>query len=103
MDDFNWPLIGKLIVIAILAPAWLPVLRELYKEVNESLAEEGGIFGKTPTQDEAQKLAHSRRVRRESLVSVPLGQQNKGAKSSGDGGKRDKGQSGAGAPKRRGF
>lgn len=72
MDDFiNFPLLGKLLVVAILAPAWLPVIRELWKEINASLVDEGGIFGERPTDQEALKIARKRRLSGDSLVSVP--------------------------------
>jgi len=67
----NFALLGKLLVVAILAPAWLPVVRELWKEINASLVEEGGVFGDLPSAAEAKRLVRVRRVSGESLISVP--------------------------------
>jgi hypothetical protein len=73
MDDYiNLPLLGKLLVIAILAPAWVPIIHALWREVNESLVEEGGVLGGTPTRGEAELLAQQRRESGESLVSVTI-------------------------------
>lgn len=101
MDDFNWPLLGKLLVIAILTPAWLPVLKELYREVNEALAEEGGVFGKAPTEVEAKQIERKKRIQRTSLISVPLGQEKNPKAASPKPGARGDGRKVA--PKRRGF
>jgi hypothetical protein len=104
MDDFNWPLLAKLLVIAILIPAWLPVIKDLYKEVNESLADEGGLFGRAPTAEEAKKIERKRRFKRESLVSVPLGQGKQDARANRSNKGADKQNSApSNAPKRRGF
>lgn len=104
MDDYiNLPLLGKLLVVAVLAPAWWPVIKELWKEIDASLVEEGGVFGEIPTEKEARKLSRQRRISGESLISVPLGQ----GKRSGVGPKRTPTAGKAGprqpAPKRRGF
>ena len=73
MDDlFNLPLLGKLLVVAILAPAWVPIVQALWKEVNDSLIEEGGVLGDAPSPEEAQLLAEQRRASGESLQSVTL-------------------------------
>lgn len=103
MDDFNWPLLAKLLVIAILTPAWLPVIKELYKEVNESLADEGGLFGRTPTQDEAQKIERKRRFKRESLISVPHGQSKHDARTKTKKSANDRSSERGNTSKRRGF
>lgn len=104
MDDFiNLPLLGKMLVVVILTPAWLPVLKELYKEIDSSLAEEGGIFGDAPDADEAKALVRKRRIAGESLISVPHGQEGK-AKSPGRPAPRPGAKRGpSAAPKRRGF
>jgi len=71
MDDFiNFPLLGKLLVVAILAPAWMPIIKALWQEINDSLVEEGGIFGATPDRNEAAVLADRRRRSGESLRSM---------------------------------
>jgi len=73
MDDYiNLPLLGKLLVVAILAPAWVPIVKALWGEVNDSLVEEGGIFGDTPKKSEAKHLAVQRQASGESLQSVTL-------------------------------
>ncbi len=98
MDDYiNLPLLGKLLVVAILAPAWIPVIKELWKEINASLVEEGGVFGEAPTEQEAKQLARKRRTSGESLVSVPHGKEKRRGTVGGKAGPVHK------APKRRGF
>jgi hypothetical protein len=69
--SINYPLLGKLLVVLILIPAWLPVVRELWREINASLIEEGGVFGELPTQAEARRLFEERRRSGASLLSVP--------------------------------
>lgn len=71
-DYINLPLLGKLLVVAVLAPAWVPVVKALWKEINDSLVEQGGIFGDTPDKTEAELLALRRRASGESLQSVTL-------------------------------
>lgn len=69
-EAINLPLLGKLLVVLILAPAWLPIVKALWQEVNDSLVEEGGIFGKVPERDIAENLAHRREASGESLCSL---------------------------------
>jgi hypothetical protein len=40
--------VAKIMIILVLAPMWIPVLKELWKEVNGTLAEDGGVFGEAP-------------------------------------------------------
>ena len=78
VDDFiNLNLLGKLLVIAILTPAWLPVLKELYHEIDSSLEEEGGIFGDAPDKKAAAAMARKRRISGGSLISIAKGQEGK--------------------------
>lgn len=103
VDDFiNLNLLGKLLVVAILTPAWLPVLKELYREIDSSLEEEGGIFGEAPDQETADAIAKKRRLGGGSLISVPLGQEPKakGRTAPGATGRPTKSET---PTKRRGF
>lgn len=59
----------KYAVIALSAPVWLPFARALWKELNDSLRDEGGILGLAPSQKELE-LINRREGRHESpLIS----------------------------------
>jgi hypothetical protein len=43
---------ARYLLLAVTAPLWWPFLRELYREMNAALREEGGLFGNSrPSQD----------------------------------------------------
>ncbi len=46
----------KYFLILITAPLWWPFLKALYAELNDALASEGGLFGRTPSKDELRKI-----------------------------------------------
>ena len=46
----------KYAIVILLAPFWIPFLRELWREFNEMLAEEGGLFGRSLTEEELERL-----------------------------------------------
>jgi hypothetical protein len=57
----------KYVVIALSSPVWLPFLRALWKELNDSLRPEGGILGLAPSDKELEALNKS-----EGLHDTPL-------------------------------
>ena len=56
----------KYAVIVLGAPFWLPFVKALWEELNESLADEGGLFGEEP---DAEELA---RMRAEAPRETPM-------------------------------
>jgi len=94
--------LAKLLVVAIFTPMWLPIVKELWNEVNESLIEDGGLLGKDVDQEEVQRVLRDRSRSGASLVSERtdgLGTRRPAA----GGGRRDAKGGKAPAPKRRGF
>ena len=61
----------KLCVLAALSPIWYPIVRELYREVEAALIEEGGLLGSQPTPDELAKLREKYKDYSDPLVSEP--------------------------------
>ena len=45
----------KLGILAVLSPFWWPFLRELWKEMNDALSEEGGILGRPPSMKDQER------------------------------------------------
>ena len=97
----------KLMVLLVSAPAWLPVLKELWKEVNDSLGEEGGVFGETPDQATAQSIGWQRNRDEKSLVSVLMADRGKAERAARQGRKGGRGtitkSSRSTAPRKRTF
>jgi hypothetical protein len=59
---------AKLGILAVLSPLWWPFLRELWKEMNDALSEEGGILGRPRSvEDEKRQQDY-----RSPLVSTPF-------------------------------
>jgi hypothetical protein len=59
----------KYVLVGITFPFWMPFFRALYAELNDALAEEGGLFGRTPTAREIQIIARDPNRSRSPLVS----------------------------------
>jgi len=53
------------------APVWLPFLRTLWRDFNEALREEGGLFGTAPTARELEKIRAQKLTEPDTLVSEP--------------------------------
>ena len=92
--------LAKLLIIAIFTPMWLPIAKEIWNEVNESLVEDGGFLGKRVDQEEVDRVLRERRQRGASLISERT--DGLGARRSGARRESGKGRKGP-APKRRGF
>ena len=98
--------LAKLLILAIFTPLWLPIAKELWNEVNESLVEDGGVLGKELDQKEVDRVLRDRRRRGASLVSTPQGQTGPArgrAEATGDGGRGGRRGPARPAPRRRGF
>ncbi|MEO6711037.1 MAG: hypothetical protein ABIP42_15760 [Planctomycetota bacterium] len=59
----------KYAIIACTIPLWLPFLKALYVELNDALAAEGGLFGRTPTQRELRLISRDPTRSKSPLVS----------------------------------
>ena len=90
--------IAKLLVIAVFTPMWLPIVKELWAEVNESLVDEGGVLGKELDEREIERVNAERRRRGASLIS-----ETEDGRRAGGGGRAGRARSATSAPRRRGF
>ena len=52
-------------------PIWLPFLRTLWRDFNQALREEGGLFGGQPTSRELERIRKEREREPDTLVSEP--------------------------------
>lgn len=59
----------KYTLLALTSPLWWPFVRELWRELNDILAEEGGLFGRKPTDKELAELRRERAAREAALVN----------------------------------
>mgnify|MGYP003656307014 CR=1 FL=1 len=95
--------VAKLMVLGISAPMWIPILKELWKEVNESLAEEGGVFGDVPDEKAAKAINLTRAREGKSMVSVLMADRDKEDKGSKGGRDSRRKSTGSRGPTRRSF
>ncbi len=68
----------KYAVIALSAPIWLPFVRALWKELNDSLRPEGGILGLAPSQKELEALEKSQGRHDSPLISETWAERDAG-------------------------
>jgi hypothetical protein len=61
----------KGLLVLLTSPLWYPLLRAVWEEFNEAMAEEGGVFGRTPTARELEDIRRSRASRPDPLVHEP--------------------------------
>jgi len=59
----------KYTLLAVSSPFWWPFVRELWREFNDILAEEGGLFGRQPTDKEIAEIRRERASREAGLVN----------------------------------
>jgi hypothetical protein len=59
----------KYTLLAVTSPFWWPFVRELWREFNDILAEEGGLFGRQPTEKEIAEIRKARAEREAALVN----------------------------------
>lgn len=53
------------------APIWWPFLRTVWRDIDEALAEEGGMFGRAPTGRELEEIQRRKAARPDPLHSEP--------------------------------
>jgi hypothetical protein len=58
----------KYTLVIVTSPIWWPFVRELWKEFNDILAEEGGLLGRKPTEEELAGIRRRRAVQEAALV-----------------------------------
>ncbi len=70
MRDFDEMLLKGLLVL-LTAPVWFPFLKAVWEELNEAMADEGGLFGRMPTHKELEVLERGKRGKEDALVHEP--------------------------------
>ncbi len=63
----------KIVFLLVISPVWFPVAKAFWKEANLTLYEEGGIFGRIPTQSELERQRSAAGWRPDPLVHEPWG------------------------------
>jgi len=58
----------KYTLLVASSPFWWPFVRELYKEFNDILAEEGGLLGRKPTDKELGEIRRRKAAQEAALV-----------------------------------
>ena len=70
--DFFQDTGGRLLILLVTTPLWLPVMRALWEEVNWMLRDEGGVFGPIPSQRQREELMRPLSKAEDPLVEEPI-------------------------------
>lgn len=70
MSELNKEILRWVLLIGA-APIWWPFLRTLWRDFNDALRTEGGLFGRKPGPRELERLEAERAERTETLISEP--------------------------------
>lgn len=68
--EVNTELLRWILLIGA-APVWWPFLRTLWRDFDDALADEGGIFGRAPGPRELERIRRRRAGQPDPLVSEP--------------------------------
>jgi hypothetical protein len=68
--EVNTELLRWILLIGA-APIWWPFLRTLWRDFDETLAEEGGVFGRPPGPKELERIRARKRGQPDPLISEP--------------------------------
>ena len=95
----------KYALIALTAPFWWPFVRALWKELNDSLRDEGGILGQQLSRAELERVNKSQGRQESPLVSETWDEHERGDDAPSRGARRGARASSAGParPRPRGF
>lgn len=58
-------------LVIALAPFWMPFFRSLWRSLNDSLREEGGLFGRAPTDEQLTEIEKAHGFAVDDLSSTP--------------------------------
>lgn len=61
----------KVLLMLATAPAWYPFLKAVWEELNQSMEEEGGLFGRMPTARELEEIEKNKLQRPDPLIHEP--------------------------------
>ncbi len=61
----------KYTVVFLTMPLWLPFLKALWEDINESLREDGGLLGQPPSPEMLKRMRWERRNEPDLMVSEP--------------------------------
>jgi hypothetical protein len=68
--EINIELLRWILLIGA-APIWWPFLRTLWRDFDQALAEEGGVFGRAPGPLELEEIRRKQAGRPDPLISEP--------------------------------
>jgi len=68
--EINTELLRWILLIGA-APIWWPFLRALWRDFDEALAEDGGVFGRAPSARELEEIRRKKAGRPDPLISEP--------------------------------
>lgn len=58
-------------LVILLAPYWIPFFKALWHSLNDSLREEGGLFGRAPTPEQMRDIERRHGFTADDLSSTP--------------------------------
>ncbi|MBI5362906.1 MAG: hypothetical protein HZA53_06980 [Planctomycetes bacterium] len=70
MGDLNKDILRWVLLIGT-APVWWPFLRTLWRDFNDALREEGGLFGRRPSARELERIQRERAASTPTLTHEP--------------------------------
>jgi hypothetical protein len=97
--EFNTEILRWFLLLAS-APIWLPFLKALLDDFNSTLAEDGGIFGRTPSRAERERILSEKAKQPDVLISEPWTRRGE-SRSARSGSASNTSGGGAPAPRKR--
>jgi len=61
----------KGVFVLLASPLWFPLVKAVWEEFNEAMADEGGVFGRPPSPRELEKIEKERQLKPEPLIHEP--------------------------------
>ena len=92
----------KGVFVLLASPLWFPLVKAVWEEFNEAMAEEGGLFGRPPSPRELEKIEQERALKPEPLIHEPWSTREEQRREARSGGGATPAKGGAQGQKRRG-